>query len=90
MPLFGGIFSAKALVIYASWIGIALAIKYLINKFKNDIKLKWYEILPLTLYAIFCMFLWFPLPFNILFSILVVIGNIIGYRAQIKSIVKEK
>ena len=90
IPFFGGILSVRALVIYGSWVGIALAVKYLINKIQNDILLKWYEFLIFFLYGTVCMFLWFPLPFNILFSIFVAIGNIVGYKAQLKFIVKEK
>jgi hypothetical protein len=90
IPFIGGIFSAKALVIYGSWIGIAFALKYLINKIQKDILLKWYEFLILFLYGTVCMFLWFPMPFNILFSIFIAIANIVGYRAQIRLLVKDK
>ena len=90
IPIIGGIFSSKALIIYGSWIGIAFAIKYIINKIKKNIKLKWYEFLILFLYSIVCMFLWFPLPFSFIFSIFIAVGNVVGYRAQQKSIIKEK
>lgn len=90
IPVIGGIFSAKALVIYGSWIGFAFAVKYLINKIKKDILLKWYEYLILFLYSTVCMFLWFPFPLNIIFSIFIAIGNIVGYQAQLKSTAKDK
>ena len=90
IPVIGGIFSSRAVVIYGSWIGIAFAIKYIINKIEKNIQLKWYEFLILFLYGTVCMFLWFSLPFNIVFSIFLAVANVVGYRAQIKSLKKEK
>ena len=84
-PFIGGKFFSKAFVIYGSWIGIALVVKYYLNKIQKKISLKWYEFLFLLVYIIICVFLWFPYPYNILFSILVTILNVFGYRAPIKS-----
>jgi hypothetical protein len=90
IPFIGGVFSAKAQVIYGSWIGMAFAVKYLINKIQKDILLKWYEFLIFFLYGTICMFLWFSVPLNIFFSFFVAIGIIVGSRAQRKALVKEK
>ena len=90
IPFIGGIFSAKALIIYGSWIGVALAIKYIINKIEKGILLKWYEFLGFFVYGTVCMFLWFPPPFNFFFSIFIAIGNFVGYRAHMRSRSKEK
>ena len=88
-PFIGGKFFSRALVIYGSWIGTALVVKYYLSKIQKKIPLKWYEFLFLLIYIIICIVLWFPYPYNILFSILVAFLNVFGYRAQLKSWEKE-
>jgi hypothetical protein len=84
-PLLGGKLFFNALVVYGSWIGMALMLKYILKKAQEKIRLKWFEFLFLTTYGITCMLLWFTYPYNILFCLLIVVGNLIGYRAQMKS-----
>jgi hypothetical protein len=82
--LLGGELYSYALIVYASRIGIALVLKYMIMKMRKKISLKIREIFVITFYGIICMFLWFSYPLNIFFSILIIVGNLIGYKAQFK------
>ena len=83
-PILGGKLLYSAVIKYGSWIGMALVLKYISKKIENKIRMKIVEWLSVTIYCGICMFLWFPLPVNILFFLLIIIGNIGGYRAQEK------
>ena len=84
-PLLGGKLYFSALIIYGSWIGLALLSKHMLKNTQREVRLKGYKFLLLTLYFILCAFLWFPYPLNIFFSGLGIVGNLVGYKAQLKS-----
>jgi len=84
-PLLGGKLIYRALIINGSWIGMALILKYVLNKIKKRIQLKKVELLFIMICGIVCMSFLFKYPFNIFFCILFVVGNLVGYRAQLKS-----
>lgn len=83
-PIIGGQLIYGAIVKYGSWIGMALVLKFILNKVQKKVKMNIIEWVLLTIYCGGCMFLWFPQPINILFSLLIVIANIGGYKAQAK------
>ena len=83
-PILGGKLLYSALIIYGSRIGMALTMKFILKKVQNKIRMKFIELIFVGIYSIFCMFLWFPYPINIVFSLLIIVGNIAGYKAQKK------
>lgn len=84
-PLVGGKLSLSALTVYGSNIGMALGMKFFLKKKQRKIRLKGYEYFGFCAYCIFCAFVWFSYPLNILFSILIILGNVSAYRGQVKS-----
>jgi len=82
--LFGGKVCVRALLVYGSWIGAALTIKFILSRANRKIQLKGYEFLLTCLYSIICMFLWFSPRLSIPFSIGVIISNIYAYNKQLK------
>ena len=81
-PFVRGDLSIRAIVVYGSWIGLGFAIKYYITKYRKKMLLNWYETLLFSAYGLICMFLWFSYPYNIISSLFIVIGNIVGNIAQ--------
>lgn len=81
-PLWGGKVFVNAILNYASWIGMALAGKYILSRVRKGQRLSVYEYSLLGLFYIACMFLWFRYPVNILFSILGVVSFVLTYRRK--------
>jgi chromate transport protein ChrA len=84
-PLFGGKWLPKALIVYASWIVWALIGKFLWGRMYKKIRLKVYEFVLICFCGVICMFLWFPHPLSIVFSVLFVLVGLVSYKAQLKS-----
>lgn len=84
-PLFGGKLFPNALIVYGSWIGMALIMKFILKKMQKKVRMRGYECLYVCAYGVICMFLWFPYPFSILCSILIILGTVVGYKVQLKS-----
>jgi O-antigen/teichoic acid export membrane protein len=89
-PLLGGILIYRALIINASWVGMALMLKYVSNKSKKRIQLKKVELLFIMICGIVCISFLFKYPFNIFFCTLLVVGCLVGYRAQLTSFNKNE
>jgi hypothetical protein len=83
-PLLGGKLLYSAIVKYGSWIGMAFSLRFILNKVQRKVRINIVELALLTIYFGCCMILWLPPPLNILFFLLVIIGNIGGYIAQKK------
>jgi hypothetical protein len=86
-----GKLSARAGIVYGSWIVMGLYSKALLRKLKKGRRIGLREHILLCLYTIACVFLWFPYPINLLFSAFGIIGIAFSYRAQkkrTKSLVK--
>ena len=83
-PILGGKLLYSAVIKYGSWIGMALVLKHILKKLQNKMRMPPGEWIIVTIYCGICMFLWFPLPVNILFLFLIIISNIAGYKAQAK------
>ena len=81
-PLFGGKFSVRAVIAYASWIGIALVTKLFLRRIRKGERIRAFEYLLGCLFTIVYPLLGFPNPIDIIFSILCVAGFILVYRAQ--------
>jgi hypothetical protein len=81
-PLLGGKLLFNALIVYGSWIGMALCSKYFLSRLRKGLPIRLHEYVLLSLYSIGCMFLWFPYPISILFSILTIVGIVFSYKAQ--------
>jgi len=82
LPLFGSKFSVRAVIAYASWIGIALVTKLFLKRIRKGERIRAYEYLLGCLFTIVYPLLGFPYPIGIIFSILCIIGFIFVYRAQ--------
>ena len=72
-----------------SFAGDGLLIRYIGRRYQKGIRMKKKEYVLFAGYNVFCMCLFIPLPYNILFSILVIIGSFIIYKAQFKSSVQN-
>ena len=83
-PIFGGILVYQAIIKYGSWVGAAATLKYIHNKIKNKIRMKIISCTFISLYFSLCMFLWFIYPYNILFFLVMLVGTLVGYKAQEK------
>ena len=90
-PLVGGKLFPQALIKCGSWIIMASYSIVLLKQKRRGLRISCYAFILLGLYTITCGFLWFPHPFNLLFSVLSVIGIAFSYNAQqkrVKSMVK--
>jgi hypothetical protein len=83
-PIFGGKLSFKALAVYASWAGYALLLRYVAKKVQKGTKVRKQDFTLLSAYGVLCSVLWFSFPYSILFSILIVFGTVVSYKAQKK------
>jgi len=81
-PLLGGKLLFNALILYGSWIGLALLLKFLVKRAQKGLRIRQHQYVFLCLYNIVCMFLWFPYPINIFLSILSIVGIVFAYKAQ--------
>ena len=83
-PLFGGKFAVYAVIIYASWIGIALVIKLFIRRSRKGDRIRAYEYLLGCLFSIVTPLLGFRYPIGIILIVLIIGGFFFVYRAQDK------
>ncbi len=81
-PLLGGKLLFNALVLYGSWIGMALFLKFLVKRAQKGLRIRQHQYVLLCLYNIVCMFLWFPYPIDVFLSILSIVGIVFAYKAQ--------
>ena len=81
-PLIGGKLSFKALMIYGSWIGSAILLKYIIKNFQKETLINNFKYFLICLYFISCMFLWFPYPLSLLSSLTLIVGFAVGYKKR--------
>jgi len=82
IPLFGAEISFAAIIAYASWIGIGLGVRPLLNKKIKGLKPGIYDYIVACLFVIFSIIVWWKYPFNVIFSILVVLGFMYSYKDQ--------
>jgi membrane protease YdiL (CAAX protease family) len=81
-PLFGGKYHGNAIILYGSWIGLALTMIAFLKKKQQGKNISLIEFLFAFLYFSVCMFIWFSLPVNIIFCLLGGIGMLVGYKTQ--------
>jgi len=81
-PLFGGKFHLEAIILYGSWIGFAIIMISIVKKKQNAKNIEIKEFLISFIYYLFCMFIWFNFPVNIILCIFGGAGLLIEYRKQ--------
>jgi ABC-type dipeptide/oligopeptide/nickel transport system permease subunit len=81
-PLFGGEFSVRAVIVYASWIGIAIVAKLFLRRIQKGQRIRAYEYVLGCLFTIVYPLLQFRYPISIIFSILCIGGFVLAYRAR--------
>lgn len=79
-PLWGGKMAVGAIIHSASWIGMALLIKFYLNRKNKGLHFKVYDYLMICLYTIICVFIWFRYPVNIILSIVGITGFAFSYK----------
>ncbi len=82
LPLLGGKFQPRAFVLYGSWIGIGLIIKYMAKYSRDKIRMKKYKWYLISLWIFVSLLVWFPSYFGLFLIVLLMIGFIGGYKAQ--------
>lgn len=82
-PLFGGKLLARALIQYGSWIVLALGTRIVTQRGRKGLPIRAYEYALLGLSGIVYFALW-SYPFNIILSMLSIVGIAISWRAQNK------
>lgn len=78
IPLFSGNFSWHAIMAYSSWIMMALVGKFSIKKARKGQLEKLHFILISLAVVVNCI-IWFKYPYNIIFSLIAVLGNSYSY-----------
>jgi len=81
-PLIGGKLLINALIQYASWAGIVLAIKVAIKRVQKRLSMRPQEYSIICLMVIVNLWIWFTYPLNFILSILCVICLVSSYKAQ--------
>ena len=83
-PLFGGRLFIYAVVVYASWIGLFLALKVFLTQSKKGLQVRAYQILLGCLFSIVTPLVWFRnhIGIGIIVSLLIIIGFFLAYRAD--------
>jgi hypothetical protein len=81
-PLLGGKLLFNALILYGSWIGMALFLKFLVKRVQKGLRIRNYQYVLLCLYNIVCMFLWFPYPIDVILSVFSIVGIVFSYKTQ--------
>lgn len=82
-PLFGGKLLINALVIYGSWIGFALCMKYEARRIKRKEKMQFKTHLPIVAYGMFCMAIWITYPYNLAAMLFYLITNVFAFRTEL-------
>jgi hypothetical protein len=80
----GGKLSARAVIVYGSWIVMGLYAKTLLKKSKKGRRIGLREHILLCMYTVACMFLWFPYVISVFFSVLSIVGIAFSYKAHQK------
>jgi len=80
-PLMGGQLLADAVIKYASWVGIALAMKLILNRLRKKDHIRAREYILLCLVVVANTIAWFPYPLNLIIGTLGLIGIFFSYRA---------
>jgi len=81
-PLFGGQLLINALILYGSWIGMAILLKFMVKRARKGLQIKQNEYIFLCTYSLVCIFLWFSYPINTFISLLTIIGIVIAYKKK--------
>ena len=81
-PLVGGKLSTHALMAYASWIGLALAGKFIIKRRLNGLAIRVHDYSLICLVAVANLSIWFAYPVNIILGILCIIVAAVAYRKR--------
>ncbi len=82
LPLLGGKFQPRAFVLYGSWIGIGLIIKYMAKYSRDKIRMKKYKWSLISFWMIMSQVVWFPNYTGLFLSVFILIGFVAGYKAQ--------
>jgi chromate transport protein ChrA len=85
-PLLGGKLSVSAILHYAGWIVIALAVKFVLKRARKGLQIRAYDFAILCVVVVFNFVIWFAYPINVILSILSIVGLIFSYRAQGRTI----
>ena len=80
--LFDGKLYTNAIIHYASWIGMALVLKFALKRVQKGLRIRVYDYLVVCVYTMICMFLLFRFPLNIILSILSIVGAVVSHTAQ--------
>lgn len=89
-PLLGGKLLFNALILYGSWIGMGLFLKFLVKRVQKGLRIRPHQYVSLCLYNIVCMFLWFRYPINVFLSVLTIVGIAFAYKAQQRRVRLER
>ena len=85
VPLFGGKFSAHAVIAYASWAGIGVGLKPMLRRRLKGLRVRAYDYIVACLSVIFSMVIWERYPINVILIILTILAFFFSYRAQNKT-----
>ena len=81
-PLLGGKLSIDAIIHYASWIILALAVKYFLRRARKGLKIRLHDYALIYVCSVINLVIWFSYPLNIVVSILFLIATFYSYRAR--------
>ncbi|MFA6282734.1 MAG: hypothetical protein WC633_01240 [Desulfurivibrionaceae bacterium] len=81
-PLLGGKLLINALVIYGSWIGFALCMKYEARRIKRKEKMNARTHLPIVAYGMFCMAIWISYPYNLVAMLFYLLANLFAFKTE--------
>ena len=82
VPLFAGKFSVYAVVVYASWIATALALKHHLKRIQKGLRVRAREYILLCFFSVVNLVLWFWYPIGIILGVLSIVGFFFAYRAH--------
>lgn len=85
IPLLGGKSSVRAVIAYASWIGIGLGLKFYVRRLQKRLRIRAHEYVLIYLCVVFNFVVWLGYTIGILLSILSIIGSVFAYRVQNKT-----
>ncbi len=81
-PLFGGLFSLRAVGVYTSWALLGFALRVYFGRFRKGLRVRGRDYILLGLTCIINAFMEFTFPFGLGVSILMVASLTIAYRKQ--------
>lgn len=88
IPLFGGKLYVYAVLVYVSWIGVALALRLIIRRSQKRLRVRVHEYLVASLCVIFNLVISFGYTIGFILSIFSVVGLVFAYRVQNKKVMK--